>query len=84
MTPGFVPGTELTRDLSPAIREAYRARSGRTMEQGADTAVWLATDPAVEGNTSRFYSDRRELPCEFRNDAAQERLWRICEDLSLI
>jgi NAD(P)-dependent dehydrogenase (short-subunit alcohol dehydrogenase family) len=82
MAPGFVPGTELSRDLPPAIREAYRTRSGRTMEQGADTAVWLATDPAVEGITSRFYSDRREIPCEFRNDAAQERLWRICEDLS--
>jgi len=84
MAPGFVPGTELSRDLPPAIREAYRGRSGRSMEQGADTAVWLATDPAVEGITSRFYSDRRELPCEFRNADAQERLWRICEDLSSI
>jgi NAD(P)-dependent dehydrogenase (short-subunit alcohol dehydrogenase family) len=82
MAPGFVPGTELSRDLPPAIRQAYRERSGRTMKEGADTAVWLASDPAVEGVTSRFYSDRRELPCEFRNDAAQERLWRICEDLS--
>jgi len=81
MAPGFVPGTELSRDLPPAIRDAYRERSGRTMEQGADTAVWLATDPAVEGITSRFYSDRREIPCEFRNDAAQERLWRVCEEL---
>jgi NAD(P)-dependent dehydrogenase (short-subunit alcohol dehydrogenase family) len=82
MAPGFVPGTELSRDLPPAIREAYRVRSGRSMEQGADTAVWLATDSSVEGITSRFYFDRREIPCEFRNDAAQERLWRICEELS--
>ena len=84
MTPGFVPGTELSRDLPPAIRQAYRERSGRTMAEGADTAVWLASDPAVEGITSRFYSDRRELPCEFRNGDAQERLWRICEDLSVM
>ena len=82
MAPGFVPGTELSRDLPPAIREAYRSRSGRTLEQGADTAVWLACDPAVDGITSRFYGDRRELPCEFRNGPAQERLWRICEELS--
>ena len=82
MAPGFVPGTELCRDLPPAIRAAYRERSGRTMEEGADTAVWLASDPAVEGITSRFYYDRRELPCEFRNDATQESLWRICEELS--
>jgi NAD(P)-dependent dehydrogenase (short-subunit alcohol dehydrogenase family) len=82
MAPGFVPGTELSRDLPPAIREAYRTRSGRSMEQGADTAVWLACDPAVEGVTSRFYYDRHEIPCEFRNDAVQERLWQVCEELS--
>jgi NAD(P)-dependent dehydrogenase (short-subunit alcohol dehydrogenase family) len=79
MTPGWVPNTDLSRDLQPEIRQA-RARPGRTVEQGADTAVWLAAAPELTGVTARFYMDRREVPCEFRDQAAEETLWRICEE----
>jgi NAD(P)-dependent dehydrogenase (short-subunit alcohol dehydrogenase family) len=82
MTPGFVPGTELTRNMSADIRRSYRERTGRTMAEGADTAVWLASADQLENMTSRFYMDRREVPCEFRNTSIEERLWRICEQLS--
>jgi NAD(P)-dependent dehydrogenase (short-subunit alcohol dehydrogenase family) len=80
-TPGFVAGTELSRDMPPALREAYRNRPGRTIPQGADTAVWLATSAEVEGVSGRFYYDRAERPCELRDEALEERLWRICERL---
>lgn len=79
--PGFVPGTGLSRNLSPGMRAAYAARSGRSIEQGADTAVWLASSPDVEGITGRFWSDRREEPCQFRHAPTEERLWRYCESL---
>ena len=79
MTPGWVPDTELSRNLLPEVRQA-RARPGRTVAQGADTAVWLAASPDVAGVTARFYSDRREAPCEFRHHDTEEKLWRICED----
>ena len=36
------------------------ASASRSPEEGADTAVWLATRP--EGDTGRFYRDRREIP----------------------
>ena len=78
MTPGWVPDTELSRNLLPEVRQA-RARPGRTVAQGADTIVWLASDPAVAGVTGRFFADRRELPCEFRNTQDEEALWRVCE-----
>jgi NAD(P)-dependent dehydrogenase (short-subunit alcohol dehydrogenase family) len=78
MTPGWVPDTELSRNLLPEVRQA-RARPGRTVAQGADTIVWLASDPAVAEVTGRFFADRRELPCEFRNTQDEETLWRICE-----
>jgi NAD(P)-dependent dehydrogenase (short-subunit alcohol dehydrogenase family) len=81
MTPGWVPDTELSRDLLPEIRQA-RARPGRTAVQGADTAVWLAASPDVAGVTARFFADRRETPCEFRDHDTEERLWRICEDFA--
>ena len=79
MTPGWVPDTELSRNLLPEVRQA-RARPGRTVAQGADTAVWLAAASDVAGVTGGFFADRREMPCEFRNHDTEERLWRICED----
>jgi NAD(P)-dependent dehydrogenase (short-subunit alcohol dehydrogenase family) len=80
MTPGFVPDTELSRNLSTETRKA-RARAGRTVKQGADTAVWMASDPALSGTTSRFFADRRDVPCEFKSAGTEERLWEICEQL---
>lgn len=82
MAPGFVPHTGLSRNLSPDLRAAYSRRSGRTVAEGADTAVWLTTSSAVEGRTGGFYFDRLELPCEFRNESDEERLWRICQRLT--
>ena len=79
MTPGWVPDTDLSRHLQPEIRQS-RARPGRTVAQGADTAVWLAAAPELAGVTARFYMDRQDVPCEFRNQAAEETLWRICEE----
>jgi NAD(P)-dependent dehydrogenase (short-subunit alcohol dehydrogenase family) len=82
MTPGFVPGTDLSRNMPPGLKQAYRERTGRTVAQGADTAVWLASSPDVAGLTGRFYTDRREVACEFRNTDVEERLWRVCEALT--
>ena len=79
MTPGWVPDTELSRNLLPEVRRA-RSRPGRTVAQGADTAVWLAASPDVTGVTGRFFADRRDTPCEFSDHDTEERLWRICED----
>jgi len=79
MTPGWVPDTALSRNLPPEVRRA-RARPGRTVQQGADTAVWLASARELAGTTGRFFADRRDVPCEFRDHANGERLWRICED----
>jgi NAD(P)-dependent dehydrogenase (short-subunit alcohol dehydrogenase family) len=81
MTPGFVPDTELSRNLLPELRQSP-ARPGRTVAQGADTAVWLASAPEIAGTTSRFFADRRDVPCEFRNAQIEERLWNVCEDFT--
>jgi len=77
MAPGFVPATSLSRDFSPATRRAYAGRTGRTLKEGADTAVWLAASRDAAGVSGRLFFDRREQPCEFRNEALEERLWRI-------
>jgi NAD(P)-dependent dehydrogenase (short-subunit alcohol dehydrogenase family) len=77
MAPGFVPHTGLARGLSPEMQRAYAGRTGRSVEEGADTAVWLAGSPDVAGMNGRFFYDRRERPCEFRNTALEERLWQL-------
>ena len=77
MAPGFVPATGLARGLSPEVQRAYAGRTGRSLKEGADTAVWLAASRAVEGASGRFFYDRRERRCELRNQAHEERLWQI-------
>jgi NAD(P)-dependent dehydrogenase (short-subunit alcohol dehydrogenase family) len=80
--PGFVPGTALSRDLPADVRAAYSVREGRTTHEGADTAVWLASAPEVAGASGKFFMDRREVPCELRDEAIEERLWTECERLA--
>jgi NAD(P)-dependent dehydrogenase (short-subunit alcohol dehydrogenase family) len=85
MAPGLVVQTGLYRDVGPAVRLLMRVLGlffGRTIAQGADTAIWLASSPEVEGVTGKFFDQRREVPCTFRDRDAEESLWRICEGLT--
>jgi len=56
----------------------------RTPEQGADTVIWLAYSPDVEGVSGRYYSDRKPIePKRIANDpAARRRLWEESERLT--
>jgi NAD(P)-dependent dehydrogenase (short-subunit alcohol dehydrogenase family) len=86
MAPGLVVKTGLYRDASPASRLITRLLSlviGRSIVQGADTAVWLATSPDVEAVSGRFFEQRLEVPCRFRNVEAEEKLWGICAGLTV-
>jgi len=82
MTPGLIAETGLYRNAAPELVDRLSQRGGgRKSSQGADTAVWLASSPEVEGISSKFFEERKELPCEFRNTATEEKLWLICEEL---
>jgi NAD(P)-dependent dehydrogenase (short-subunit alcohol dehydrogenase family) len=77
MAPGLVM-SGLYRDTPWSIRIRLRLAGlffARSVVQGADTAVWLATSPEVEGVNGRFFEQRREIPCRFRNVEAEEKLW---------
>jgi NAD(P)-dependent dehydrogenase (short-subunit alcohol dehydrogenase family) len=83
MAPGLVQ-TRLFRDTPFVTRQMVRLAGlffGRSVEQGADTAVWLASSPEVADRSGGFYSVRREIPCEYRDEAREERLWTGCERL---
>jgi len=85
MAPGLVVKTGLYRDTTPRIRLILRFVSllfGRSVEQGADTAIWLASSPEAESVNGKFFDQRKEIPCQFRNNETEEKLWKICERLT--
>lgn len=81
MSPGLVD-TGLYREMKGVRRVFMTVLAklfGRTVANGADTVSWLALSAEVEGMTNRFWVDRKEKTCEFRNEKDEERLWAICE-----
>jgi NAD(P)-dependent dehydrogenase (short-subunit alcohol dehydrogenase family) len=85
MAPGLVVKTGLYRDTSFRIRLILRLLSiffGRTVAQGSDTAIWLASSPEVEGVNGKFFDQRQEVSCKFRDGDVEEKLWSICEGLT--
>jgi NAD(P)-dependent dehydrogenase (short-subunit alcohol dehydrogenase family) len=83
MAPGLVQ-TGLYRETPVPIRLLLRVIglfAGRSVQEGADTAVWLASSPEVAEVSGRFFELRKERFCEFRNQQAEERLWAICDGL---
>jgi retinol dehydrogenase-14 len=56
----------------------------RSPEQGADTLIWLASSPEVEGVSGTYFSDRKEIEAKnvAYDRAARRRLWEISEELT--
>jgi retinol dehydrogenase-12 len=84
MTPGWVPNTDLFREQSTfnkAVIKTVGAVGGRSVEQGADTIVWLASRDKIDGSNGGFFRDRIEKKCGFTNPADEKKLWDICEVL---
>ena len=82
MTPGLITETGLYRNAEPElITRLTQYSGGRTSAQGADTAVWLASSPEMEGVSGKFYVERKVHACQFRNKKNEEKLWSICEGL---
>jgi NAD(P)-dependent dehydrogenase (short-subunit alcohol dehydrogenase family) len=82
VAPGLVLGTRLYRDLSPKARHDLERFGSRSVATGADTAVWLASSPELNGITGRFFEQRAELACQLRDDQNEECLWQACEQLA--
>jgi NAD(P)-dependent dehydrogenase (short-subunit alcohol dehydrogenase family) len=52
-------------------------------EQGAETSVYLASSPAVEGVTGKYFSDSKQIKSSSASYdvAAQQRLWELSEQM---
>jgi len=84
MTPGLMPNTGLFRQAKPAEKFFMRQLGrliGVPIEDGADTAIWLACEPKLENETGGFYLKRKNLKCKFFDPEAEKILWERCDDL---
>ncbi|MCW8803344.1 MAG: SDR family NAD(P)-dependent oxidoreductase, partial [Ignavibacteriaceae bacterium] len=84
MTPGWVPNTDLFREqstLNKAVIKTVGFVGGRSVEQGADTIVWLASSNKIDGSNGGFFKDRKELVCQFNNPENEKKLWDKCDGL---
>lgn len=83
MTPGLIM-TGLYRNAPAELVERLRGYSrGRTVADGAATAVWLASASESARVTDKFFENRQEVACEFRNRKDEEKLWKICAELTM-
>ena len=81
--PGFV-ATEIFAKgggLGGLVASLYSRLRARSPEQGADTVVYLAASPDVEGRTGLFWADRQERRCRFRDEEQEEALLRLCRGM---
>jgi NAD(P)-dependent dehydrogenase (short-subunit alcohol dehydrogenase family) len=81
MHPGVV-ATELLLNGFPPLRLVRRFM--RTPEEGARTAVWLASAREVAGVTGQYWIDERPVDPSpaARDDEAARRLWEISEEMT--
>lgn len=79
IAPGLVLDTALYKDLLPEVKHQLEQLPSRTIAEGADSAVWLATSHDIAGVTSKFYEQRTEVNCQFRGADAEEKLWSLCQ-----
>jgi NAD(P)-dependent dehydrogenase (short-subunit alcohol dehydrogenase family) len=80
LSPGLV-NTELNRGAGGIFKVLFTLTKlfAKTPEQGADTIIWLASSPDVAGVTGKFFDNRKELACKFREPAQVSRLWDVCQ-----
>ncbi len=81
MAPGLVLGTSLYRHLTPEAKRDLAQYGSRNVSEGAETAVWLASSAELNGVTGKFFEQGTEIPCQFRDEDAEQRLWQACEHL---
>ncbi len=84
MTPGFIPSTDLFRNQNFAgkiLLKIFGLIEGKTVQQGADTIVWLASSENITGRNGGFFKERKEEVCAFDHPAKEKELWDKCEEI---
>lgn len=56
-------------DSHSALSHALGYGGSQTPEDSADTPVWVATEPTLDGVTGKYFARRKQQICEFAKDA---------------
>lgn len=84
--PGVVPNTKLGKGskIFANFIASLPKDMLRTPEQGAETTLWLATSPEVEGITGKYFYDKKEIESsDYSYDPeVGKRLWEISEKMT--
>jgi NAD(P)-dependent dehydrogenase (short-subunit alcohol dehydrogenase family) len=80
VNPGYVL-TPLTRDAAGPLKLliALTGFAAQSPLDGADTPIWAAASPELEGATGKFWNKRHEIRCRFRIPAEIHKLRAIVE-----
>ncbi len=80
--PGVI-GTNLMRELPP-VAGWFMKLFFSSPEKGAETSIFLASSPEVEGVSGKYFIKRKEARSskETYDEAAQQRLWQLCAELT--
>lgn len=80
--PGVI-GTNLMRELPP-VAGWFMKLFFSSPEKGAETSIYLASSPEVEGISGKYFIKRKEARSskESYDEAAQQRLWQMCAELT--
>jgi NAD(P)-dependent dehydrogenase (short-subunit alcohol dehydrogenase family) len=84
MHPGWVK-TEIT-SRERGVKQTLACAAGKLFArkpcEGADTVSWLAAAPEVEAQSGKFFVDRQERECRFRDERREEALWALCDAMA--
>jgi NAD(P)-dependent dehydrogenase (short-subunit alcohol dehydrogenase family) len=82
------PGWADTPAVADSLPRFHRVTEAilRAPAEGADTIVWLAASAAAEGESGRFFFDRRParthwIPSTRESSSDRRALWELCENL---
>ena len=80
--PGVV-NTNLGRDQSK-FSQWFARKFFKSPEEGAETSIYLATSPEVEGITGKYFinKEQRQSSEESYNEEYAKRLWKISEEMT--
>lgn len=79
--PGLIK-SELSRETSGvfgAVFSLLQRIMAKTPVDGADTFIWMAAAKELEGVSNKFFTDRKETTCQFRDPAMIKQLVAMCE-----
>lgn len=83
--PGFV-ATNIGANNIPLFRRPVKwliNRVAKNVEEGAQTSIYLASSPEVEGVTGKYFVDCKPVPSSAASydEAAARRLWQISAEM---